>query len=253
MDKETAVLKKRITDLANQSYRNNMFTFTSFLSLAEQQLIDEVKRELGSIQVTLFGGNDLSERAVARFGNPEELGYEENFPIVCVHIKPLIKKFADSLSHRDFLGALMNLGIERSTIGDINVRENECYLFCLDKMASYICDELTRVKHTSVMCSVTEIVDDVLQVEPTSYEILVSSNRIDGVVSKVYNLSRAQSVELFRSKRIYVNGRCQENNSYFLKEGETVTVRGFGKFVFIKQLAVTKKEKLRLEIGKYEG
>lgn len=253
MDKETEVLKKRITDLANQSYRNNMFTFTSFLSLAEQQLIDEVKKEIGTVHVTLFGGNDLSERVIARFGNPEELGYEQEFPIVCVHMKPLVKKFADVLTHRDFLGALMNLGIERSTIGDINIKENECYLFCLDKMAPYICNELTRVKHTSVMCSVTDMAQDILQVEPTYYEILVSSSRIDGVISKVYHLSRSQSIELFRAKRVFVNGKCQENNSYFLKEGETITVRGFGKFLYTRQIAVTKKDKLRLEIGKFEG
>lgn len=253
MDKETEILKKRLLDLGNQSYRNNMFTFTGFLSLAEQQLLQDVKKELGSISVTLFGGSELSERAVARFGNSEELGYEENFPIVCVHIRPLLKKFSDDLTHRDFLGALMNLGIERSTIGDINIRDNECFLFCLDKIADYICEELTKIKHTSVICSQTEITEEFLQVSPVPYEILVSSNRIDGVISRVYNFSRSQSVELFRAKKIFVNGKQQENNSYFLKEGDVVTVRGFGKFIYFRQISVTKKDKLRLEIGKYEG
>ena len=58
MDKETVLLKKHLLDLANQSYQNNMFTFTGFLSLHEQQLITEIRKEIGSIQATLYGGNE---------------------------------------------------------------------------------------------------------------------------------------------------------------------------------------------------
>ena len=252
MDKETEILRKRLMDLGNQSFRNNMFTFTGFLSLAEQQIIYELKDELGDIVYSAEGGHEMAERVMVRFGNPEELGYEEPFPVVCVHIKPLMKKFSDSLTHRDFLGALMNLGIERNTLGDLLVQDNECYLFCHEKIADYICEELTKVKHTSIICSITEPDVSLVQKNPVKYEILVSSLRIDTAVAKVYQLSRSKTTDLFREKKIFVNGRLQENNSCLLKEGDTVTARGYGKFVFAKLLSVTKKEKLRLEIEKYE-
>ena len=82
-------------------------------------MLESNKHVLG--KYILFGGCDGTERNIARFGNSEELGYEEDFPIVCLEILPKSEKFAEPLCHRDFLGALMNLGIERKNIGDISV------------------------------------------------------------------------------------------------------------------------------------
>lgn len=75
------------------------------------------------------GGVDGCERQILRFGDEESLGYDAGFPICCIEIKPLIEKFADALTHRDYLGALMHLGIERSTLGDIMIRDKTAYLF----------------------------------------------------------------------------------------------------------------------------
>ena len=252
MDKETIVLKKRLHDLANQSYQNNMFTFSAFLSLHEQQLIEEIRKENAFIEVTLYGGNTDCERMMARFGNKEELGYEEAFPICCIKIEPLIEKFADALTHRDFLGAVMNLGIERNTIGDIYVQGKSAYLYCHQKMAEYLLEELDKVKHTHVKCHLIDSVEELPTVESISKEVLVSACRIDGVISKVYNISRTVSLELFRSGRIFVNGKLMENNSYVLKLNDSITVRGFGKFIFKEEVYKTKKEKLRILIEKYE-
>ena len=85
-----------------------------------------------------------------RFGSPEELGYEEDFPIVTLKIAPKSEKFADKLTHRDFLGALMSLGIEREVLGDIVIRDNVGYLFAKEDIAEYIKDSLTEIKHTAV-------------------------------------------------------------------------------------------------------
>ncbi len=251
MDKETVLLKKHLLDLANQSYQNNMFTFTGFLSLHEQQLVEEIRKEIGSINVALYGGNMDCERVMARFGNPEELGYEEEFPICCVHVQPLMEKFADALTHRDFLGAVMNLGIDRSTVGDIFVQGKSAYIYCHKKMSAYLLEELVKVKHTSVRCQIIEDVKDLPVSEPVAKEVLVSSCRVDGVIAKVYNISRTSSLELFRTGRVYVNGKLVENNSYVLKEGDSITARGFGKFTYVKEVHVTKKDKLRILIEKY--
>ncbi len=251
MDKETTLLKKRLLDLANQSYRNNMFTFSGFLSLHEQQLIDEIRKENPFVFVETCGGNTDCERVMARFGNKEELGYEESFPIQCIKIEPLIEKFADVLTHRDFLGALMNLGIERNTIGDIYVEGKSAYLYCHNKMTEYFINELDKVKHTHVKCYVVDEAEKLPIAEPTAMEVLVSSYRIDGIISKIYNISRTGSLELFRTGRVFVNGKLMENNSYTVKAGDVVTVRGFGKFIFKEELYKTKKEKLRIAIEKY--
>lgn len=243
-EREERQLKKRFQDLAEKSYSQNIYTFTGFLSLAEQDILAGAAAAFPHVPFALEGGNDQTERKMARFGSEEELGYEMDFPIVCLEIKPLSEKFADNFSHRDFLGALMNLGIDRSTVGDIFQEGKRAYVYCTDTMASYICENLTKVRHTNVVCKVTESLEEVLLKEPKTMDVVVSSERIDGMISKVYHLSRGQSIELFRAKKIFVNGRQMENNSYTLKEDDSVTVRGLGKFVYRGLRHTTKKGKL---------
>ena len=108
MDTEE-LLKKRFRELARKCYQQNQYTFTGFLSLADLSCFYETEKEISYVPYTIWGGSDLCERVMIRFGSEEELGYEEEFPIVCIEVKPLAAKFADELTHRDFLGALMNL------------------------------------------------------------------------------------------------------------------------------------------------
>lgn len=250
-EKEIQNLRNRLRDLADKSFQQNMFTFTGFLGLSEQDTFWRMEPELRHAGFMLSGGSDGTERQVIRFGNAEELGYEVPFPIVCIHIKPLVAKFADKLSHRDFLGALMNLGIERSTIGDIKVGDKEAYLFCLESIAGYICDNLGQIKHTHVSCSITEDYAEIPQEKPEICTVQVSSVRVDAVIAKVYNKSRSDCLELFRTEKVYVNGRLCENNSRTLKAGETVNARGYGKFTMSGEIRETRKGKLCVEVEVY--
>lgn len=250
-EKELQQLKNRFRDLAERSFNQGMFTFTAFLGLGEQDIFWQEEPALRFAGYTLFGGVEGNDRVVVRFGNVEELGYEVPFPIVCIHIEPLLRKFADDLSHRDFLGALMNLGIDRSTIGDIKVGEKEAYLFCLDSIAEYICENLTQIKHTNVKCSVTEQIAEVAEEEPEVVHVQVASMRVDAVLAKTYNMSREKSLDLFRAGKVYVNGRLCENNSRMLKAGETVNARGYGKFKVFGEARETRKGKLAVEVAVY--
>ena len=118
-------------------------------------------------------------------------------------------------------------------------------------MAEYIQEHLDRVKHTSISCRITWESPMEAAPEFAEEELVVSSNRCDAIVAKVYNLSRSQSIELFRAKKIFVNGRQYENNSGILKDGDIVSVRGYGKFVFAGFLLQTKKGRIRIGIKKY--
>lgn len=250
-EKEIQQLKNRFRDLAEKSFRQGIFTFTGFLGLSEQDVFWQEERGLSHAGYCLGGGYDGADRVMIRFGDSGELGYEVPFPIVCIHIQPLAQKFADELSHRDFLGALMNLGIERSTIGDIKVGEREAYLFCLDPIAGFICENLSQVRHTHVKCSLTESPADIPQEEPLSVSIQVQSFRVDAVLAKVYNMSREKSLELFRAGKVYVDGRLCGNNARQLKCGETVNARGYGKFMLAGEPRETKKGKLAVEVSLY--
>ncbi|MCD8046827.1 MAG: YlmH/Sll1252 family protein [Clostridiales bacterium] len=204
-------------DLANQSYQSGTYTFSGFLSTGDQALFYEMEKEVSFVPWTLFGGGADCERKMLHFGSEEMLGYEEAFPISCLIVKPVIQKFADALSHRDFLGALMNLGIEWDVLGDILVKENVGYVFCEDTMAEFLQEHLSKVKHTSVSCEITKECPAAVKPEFLSQELIVSADRCDAVVAKVYNLSRSQSVQLFQTKKIFVNGRQYEKTSGVLK------------------------------------
>ena len=82
--------------------------------------------------------------------------------------------------------------------------------------------------------------------------VLTASERIDSIVSKVYNVSRNQSVDLFRGKKVYVNSRLNENNSYILKNGDIISVRGYGKFIYQGVGYETKKGKLSVKLNVYK-
>ena len=132
--------------VAEDDRGQNIYTFTGFLGLSDHAVFFDMEKQLGYAGWELFGGNQDCERKMLRFGKEENLGYVEEFPITLLVIKPLMQKFADYLTHRDFLGAIMNLGIERSTIGDILIRDNIGYVFCQNKVAEYLVEQLDKIK-----------------------------------------------------------------------------------------------------------
>ncbi|MCM1305216.1 MAG: YlmH/Sll1252 family protein [Lachnospiraceae bacterium] len=250
-EKEIQQLKNRFRDLADKSYSQGIYTFTGFLGLGELDIFYQMERELGYAGFALNGGCEGADRKMVRFGEEEQLGYELPFPIVCIRISPVNVRFADELSHRDFLGALMNLGIERSTVGDIRVGEKEACLFCVDSIAPFICENLAQVRHTHVKCSVTEDSAHFPQEEPVPVNIQVQSLRVDAVIARVYNMSREKSLDLFRAGKVYVEGRLCENNSRLLKPSETVNARGYGKFRIVGEPRETRKGKQAVDVAVY--
>lgn len=250
-EKEIRQLKKRFMELADKSFQGNQFTFTEFLGLSEQSVFYDFLMEYGKTQYTVFGGHVLCERQMVRFGSAKELLYEQPFPIVCIRIRPLVKKFAQELTHRDYLGALMHLGIERGTCGDIFVQNQEAYLYAKETIAAFITGQLNQVKNTKVTCELFAGEPEVLQKEPEPEEYLVSSERIDSVLSGIYKLSRSRSLLLFQEKRVYVAGRLCENNSYVLKTDDPVTVRGFGRFCYRGVQYKSKKGKFGICIDRW--
>lgn len=243
-EKEIRQLQKRLRELAERSDRQNIYTFTGFLGMAELDTFHQMERELSYAHPVLFGGSEEAERLVIRFGSPEEMGYEEAFPITLLKIEPVMQKYADALGHRDFLGALMNLGIERSTLGDIFIKDNCGYLFCLESIADFIVEELQKVRHTDVRCRKAELSEILEKREKIRQSLTVSSQRADVLIASLYHLSRTQSMDLFRAGKVFINGRVCENNSCLLKKEDVVSVRGKGKFFYDGVDRETKKGKL---------
>lgn len=240
---EEQILKGRLSDLAKRAYQQNVYTYSSFLSPAELSILEDIRKDISYIHVETFGGNVLCQRQVAGFGSEADFGYPGHFPISVIKASPLLEKFSDSLNHRDFLGALMHLGIERDTLGDILLKENTAYIFCLDNIADYICKELTKVKHTSIKCEITDMDIPALQPVLVNKEFPVASLRLDGILASLLKCSRKEALSLFEDKRVMLNGRITSRNSILLKEGDVFSVKGHGKFILTVPVAIQEKEK----------
>ena len=245
------ILKAHLSDLARSAYQQNIYTYSNFLSPDELSLLDDIADDISYISHTCFGGNELSERQVVGFGSEKDFGYPGQFPISVIRITPLLAKFSDDLNHRDFLGALMHLGIERDVLGDIIIKDNTAYVFCLNKIADFICDELTKVKHTNIKCEITDL--DIPALAPTlvDVEFPVSSLRLDGVIASLIKCSRKEALSLFEERRVTLNGKITGRNSTLLKDGDVFSVRGHGKFIFDHAGGNTRKGKTYVHIKKY--
>ena len=244
-------LQKRFVELAEKSYQQNIYFFTDFLGLGEQTFFHQVRRQFAHVPCTLFGGHEACERVMVRFGSVDMMGYEEEFPIRCLEIRPAAPKFAEALTHRDFLGTLMGLGIERSVLGDIFVAEKSAYVYCQDTMVDYICDQLSKVKHTIVTCHPVERIPEEALPRLVERTVNVASERLDVILAAVYNLSRSQVLELFRAGKVFVGGRLYENNSGQPKGGEVISLRGFGRFIYGGVTYETKKGRYMVRVQEY--
>ncbi len=212
--------------------------------------------DLSFISSCCFGGTEASERQMIQFGSKKELGYSEEFPIDIIKISPLSPKFAESLGHRDYLGALMNTGIERSLLGDIIIKNTNAYLFCARHISDFIEKNISTIKHTNVVCTnITNSIDtsdiDGIKPELKELELIAASPRIDAVVASITKRSRSNAAELFNAKKIYINGICNENKSYQLKSGDIVVIRGTGKFIYLGCGNETRKGRIYVHLKQY--
>ena len=246
------ILLGHIKDLAERSYARGIYTCSGFLREEELSYLLSNEREFGYAGFSVSGGIENASRCVMRFGNPDTTGYDEPFPIACLKIEPLSEKFGEALSHRDYLGALMNLGIERELIGDILIDGKTAYVFCMEHIADFICDGLPRVRHTQVKISVLNEVPENLSPKLESRQIIASSERLDAVIAKLFNLSRTQSQRMFSEKKVFVNGRICEKPDIVCREGDKVSVRGCGKFIYEAAQGVTGKGRQRIAVSVYK-
>ena len=249
MEKDEFFLK-RIRELANLSYQRDIVTFSDFLNLNEQNMVSSLKRQFPQIVMETFGGYENAERQMVAF-HPDALAFTWEYPIDCLKIEPKAIKFSESLTHRDYLGALLNLGIERSVIGDIVVQEKAAWFFCQNKMTDFFLDNLCRVRHTNIL--ITKVDDPVKLPRPKLEAIngTCASVRLDSLISLAFKASRSSMVSYIEGGQVFVNGKLITSNGYEPKEGDIISVRGKGRFIFDGMSHQTKKGRCGVRILRY--
>lgn len=257
MEKEETLLRKRLIELSNTAYQRGIITYSDFLNLNELNILHTTPKDLFPISYITFGGYAYSERQMAAFLPDAFSLYMDKseiqniFPIKIVKITPVHAKFAEELGHRDYLGALLNLGIERSKLGDILVQEKSAYVFVNETLADFIVSELVKVRHTVVLPQIEEAAEFIYEPKFEIIKGTVASVRLDALLSLAYHSSRSKLTGLIEGARVYVNGKLITSNAYHVKDNDIISVRGMGRFQFRQIVSETKKGRYYVELYKY--
>ena len=249
MEREEFLIK-RAKELAKAAYQRGIVTFTDFLNLNELHIVNSQNyRELG-VSLETFGGYEFAERQIAAFLS-DALLFGWNYPICCLKIQPKSQKFRDSLTHRDYLGSLLGLGIERSTIGDILVDEDGAFVFCLERIAPFLLENLIQVKKTSVTVTKIEHQEELPSPKVQTLVKTVASVRLDSLIAAAFQESRSSLKGLIEGGQMFVNGKLITSNGYRLREGDIISVRKKGKFRYSGISRETKKGRFSVTLERY--
>lgn len=222
---EEKLLMKRVTEWVHQLEYSDRPRCTSFLSDREQALAVSALQKCKWTEYVFSGGYDAAERKLLCIYSGEKP--EEPFPARCLNIEVLQKD--KTLSHRDYLGALLSLGIKRECVGDILVTEDGAQCFVLEKQSGLVLEELLSVGrcHVHVSYAQTESVS-----APAGREFTVSlaSMRLDALLAEMIHTSRSNAVQLIRGGAVEINHIPSTKPHEPVYEGDTFSVRGYGKF-----------------------
>jgi len=248
---EQELLKKRFTELAMLSYERDIPAHTGFLTLEEQDLFLRVAAGFPQARYVLTGGFPSAERRAAVFLPGYAAEEEAESYLAWVRIAPDAPKFAEQLTHRDYLGALMSLGIERDRMGDLLVSEKETMLVCLKEMQSFICDELHEVRHTRVTASPAETPELPALPKLEERSGSVASGRLDCLIGFAFRISRGTAAEVIHGQEAFVNGKLELSPGRDLKPGDVISVRHRGKFIYNGENGTSKKGRMWVTISLY--
>ena len=255
-DEEKLILAK-LNDKIRLSKTRNRITNTEFLNMYQENVI---KKELERIKLQnyiLTGGYEEAESKVLII-YPEKLTEQ----MVSHNIGSIIKAIKIELpneqkgiyKHGDYLGTIMQFGIERERIGDIIVYNDRAYIITLNVIAQYIKDSLIITRKFKK--SKIEIIDvaqiEVKQKEFDELKITINSDRLDNFVSEITKLSRNETSKVIEGELVSVNGKIETRQSKIVEQGDILIIRRYGKFIVSDFLNINKKGKQVVIIKKYK-
>ena len=195
--------------------------------------------------ISTNGVFEESERRMIAFNN----SYNLRYPIEILEIKN--KSNFSELKHKDYLGAILSLGIERNKIGDIVVKDDKAYVPIIEEISSYIINNLSSIGRSPVNINVIYNIEDLPSIDFEEIIINVPSLRLDSVVAKIANVSRSKAIELLDSSKVLVDYVKSRDKSKELLKGTRLTIRGSGKYIVGDIIGETRSGKQRIVIKKY--
>lgn len=240
---EDELFLRRLLDQIDQALRQKRIEVTDFLNPHQVDLGRALMGQFMDLNYRLESGASWSERKVFSLA-PDFLPLED-FQALCL----LEGGWDGKFNHKDVLGACLGLGLSRKKLGDIFFQDEKFYLVAKEEVAAFILLELKAVGRKKV--HLREVDSRTLERQEPDYReqiMTISSNRLDGVIAEAYHLSRAKASELIKRDLVKVNFCVEEKGSLLLKEGDLISVRRKGRFIYDGSIGETKKGRLRVRL-----
>lgn len=247
---EDRMLLAKVWDKINAGIRRSIPANTCFLSPRELEMTRYLFGDLAGL--SSFGGYPDAERKMLVY-LPEYLDdsffHSEESPLVCLHATFFEE---DSPSHRDFLGALMGIGINRETIGDICVSKGRCDFFVTGEIAPFVLQNLLSAGRTKLHLNRISL-DSLSLPEPEVKEVrdTVASLRLDSVIASGFRIGRSLAAQYVAAGKAAIDGLPCEKPDKSVSEGSKISVRGLGKIKLTQVNGQTKKGRISIIIHRY--
>lgn len=223
----------------NNNYKNNVIV-SRFLSLEEQKLLCKYNN-------ILFFPSQCERKRIVMYKDNISEQIDDYISLIKITYN---KKFGE-ITHRDVLGALIGLGLKRECIGDIII-DNEIYVYIIKEMEEFIINNLSFVGKVSVDCNVCPF-DILNNIDVNTYiekTIIVSSYRLDNIISEICCLSREKAKQYIFLKNVKINGIINVNPDYIVKIDDLISIHRFGRVIVKEEINKTKKDKYVLRVFK---
>ncbi len=226
---EDDALLARLLDKVDIWQRDGRTQYTRFLSERDKLCCDPVLHELGVEDAFFWGGYPEADRTLlllpAEWEDKENLCFGKSSPVAVIRAG---WKSGETLSHRDFLGALMGLGIERELIGDILPREGSCDILLLRDIAPYVMQNLSSAGRATLLLTEAEQPETV-EARFRLIKDTVASLRLDAVVGSGFSLAREKAAAAIRSGKVALDGMECLKPDKTVGSGSRISLRGLGK------------------------
>lgn len=249
MESENRLLLAKMRDVLRLCEKYHMPRFSTFLDGAQTAYIEDNFEIPYGYTMLMYGGYEGAERKIAGiFPEWYEASYAE-FPIAVLKTEGGFKR---ELTHRDYLGSLMSLGIERQKTGDILPYGKGAYIILAEDMAEYVANNIRKIGNEGVKIQRIECSEIVVPQRKTErIETVCASTRIDAVVGAFCSISRKEASALIEGGMVRVNYREIFDGAKNLHDGDLVSVRGYGRFIFSGAGNSTRKGRLHISIDKF--
>ena len=244
---QTAV---RLLDLAEGAVKTRKFRVSSFLDPYGQEIAETICASYDDIQLDFEGGYAGAERQRAMLRHTDFAGTPDGFGIACVEAV-WNGQFA-RLTHRDVLGALMGLGIERELIGDILPASDAAKILCDVKIAEFIISNLTMIGAVGVQTALGNL-EDIAPREERTKEIraTVSSLRLDSIAAAGFGISRSRAADDIAADKVKLNWQSAGSASKTVKQGDVLSMRGRGRVEVTEVRGQTKKGRTVVVLNRF--